>query len=97
MVNLKWCVKRLPDLYVNLFANSLSSKFILAVVYVNILTKNFMIVVIATQKIQDSGVASRMKGVTNFTPSSCFSCKCHKNIHFGFVKTKYIFYLRNRS
>jgi len=23
MVNLKWCVKRLPDPYVNLFANSL--------------------------------------------------------------------------
>jgi len=44
-----------------------------------------MIVVTATQKIQESGVASGMKGVTNLTPSSCFSCKCHKNTHFECV------------
>jgi hypothetical protein len=43
--------------------------------------KNLMIVVTATQKIQDTGVASRMMGVMNFTPSSSLSCKCYKNTH----------------
>jgi len=52
-----------------------------------------MILVYVTQKIQDTGVASRMKGVTNCTPSSYVSCKCHKNTHFEFVETKYVFYL----
>jgi hypothetical protein len=41
MVNLKWRVKRLPDPYGNLFVNSLSVKFALAMVYVNILTKKY--------------------------------------------------------